>query len=136
MFDGLNLPNLLNCTRSYVRAHFAMWRGFNSHRPRAEALTPIPVNTTKIRPQVVPVPSVVPQDLNAVIDRLVRDAPFRRFMVHEVLKDLDPSRLKGQVLVLSSPNKVNDIMHLVSRTTPTSVALALTMPPKKDWMAC
>ena len=38
-----------------------------------------------------------------------------------------------EALVLSSPNKVNDTMHLVSRTTPTYVALALTMPPKKDW---
>ena len=43
MFDGLNLPNLLNRTRSYVHAHFAVWRGFNSHHQLAEALTPIPV---------------------------------------------------------------------------------------------
>ena len=47
------------------------------------------VNTTKIRPQAVPVSSVAPQDLNAVIDLLVRDALFRRSMIHEVLKDLD-----------------------------------------------
>ena len=38
-----------------------------------------------------------------------------------------------EALVLSSPNKGNDIMHLMSRTTPASVALTLTIPPKKDW---
>ena len=47
------------------------------------------LNTTKIRPQAVPVSSVVPQDLNAIIGYLVKDAPFQRSMVHEVLKDLD-----------------------------------------------
>ena len=34
---------------------------------------------------------------------------------------------------MSSLNEVNDIMHPVSHTTPTSVTLVLTMPPKKDW---
>ena len=38
-----------------------------------------------------------------------------------------------EALVLISPNKVNDIMYLVSCTTPTSVAFTLTMPPNKDW---
>ena len=59
----------------------------------------------------VPVPSVVPQDLNAIIDHLVRDAPFRRSMVHEVLKDLDRTnsvtiemvREKLRTLSLPSP---------------------------------
>ena len=38
LFDGLNLPNLLNCIRSYLRAHFAMWRGSTPNRPPVEAL--------------------------------------------------------------------------------------------------
>ena len=43
LFDGLNLTNVLNRTRSYVSAHFAIWRGLNSHRLPTDALNPIPV---------------------------------------------------------------------------------------------
>ena len=42
-----------------------------------------------------------------------------------------------EALVLRSPNKVNDILHIVSHSTPTSVALALSTPPQKrqGWAA-
>ena len=38
-----------------------------------------------------------------------------------------------EALVLSSPNEVNDIMHLMSCTIPIYVALVLTAHLKKDW---
>ena len=46
------------------------------------------VHSARFKPRTVPTLSVTPQDLNVIIDHLIKDVPFQKAMVPPVLKDL------------------------------------------------